>query len=293
MPSVCLANTTKIYGTKMLPELQLYINDDNLKYLLFANSEVISDQIRKDGYWNKHILDYLKKILLKQDSGVIVDIGAGMGSVTVPLAQHFGPKFIIHCFEPLRILHQQLCANIFINSIDHVHTHNVALSKKREEVVYGVLDIHNLNNHGTFSFNEDINKIRNILLTDYKEYYSFDILDNYEFTDVKFIKLSAPGMEPQVIEGATETIKRNNNPPILFEHWNVDWYNETIEKVFEMLKTLGYRCFIDIGGYFIAFKTEAFFEFLTQEKNINDDSIVIKEKSVDAEMVLKNQAVYK
>jgi len=276
----------------MLPELQLFINDDNVKYILFANSEVISDQIRKDGYWNRHILNYLKKILAKQEPGVIVDIGAGIGSLTVPLAAHFGEKYLFHSFEPLRILHQQFCANIFINNLDNVHTHNIALGKQREELMYGVLDIHNLTNHGTFSFNDKINEIRGILPTNEKQYYNFDILDNYELVDVKLIKLSAPGMEPDVIEGATRTIKNNNNPPIIFEHWNTDWYKETTDKIFEMLKTLGYYSFVDVCGYFVAFKTEAFHDYLYSDEVASSNNFVIKEKSADSEMVLNTQAVY-
>ena len=70
----------------MLPELRIYTTPDDIKYLLFEQNEVISDEIRNNGIWNGACLDLAEKVLAKGHSGRVIDIGAGFGSFTLPLA---------------------------------------------------------------------------------------------------------------------------------------------------------------------------------------------------------------
>ena len=62
----------------MLPELRIYTTPDDIKYLLFEQNEVISDEIRNHGIWNGACLDLAEKVLAKGHSGRVIDIGAGL-----------------------------------------------------------------------------------------------------------------------------------------------------------------------------------------------------------------------
>ena len=53
----------------MLPELRIYTTPDDIKYLLFEQNEVISDEIRNNGIWNGAWFDLAEKVLAKGHSG--------------------------------------------------------------------------------------------------------------------------------------------------------------------------------------------------------------------------------
>jgi hypothetical protein len=71
-------------------------------------------------------------------------------------------------------------------------------------------------------------------------------LDSYSLNDIGFIKIDVEGHELQVLKGATETLKENNYPPILFESWPANNTTNTTLKdnLFQYLFELGYK----IGG---------------------------------------------
>lgn len=80
-------------------------------------------------------------------------------------------------------------------------------------------------------------------------------LDSFGFDNVGFMKIDVEGFEKEVLEGAVETLKRNNFPPFIFESWPERQLKENgipameIRKsVFDYITSLGYRI-IEITGY--------------------------------------------
>ena len=78
-------------------------------------------------------------------------------------------------------------------------------------------------------------------------------LDSFHFDNVGFIKIDVEGFEKEVLEGAVETLKRNNYPKIIFESWG-DWKEregvpakKLREDVINFIESLGYRV-NSIGG---------------------------------------------
>src|ERR1700688_3042448 len=47
----------------------------------------------------------------------VLDIGAHVGTQTIPLARKIGPSGLVVAFEPQRVLHQLLSANVSLNAL--------------------------------------------------------------------------------------------------------------------------------------------------------------------------------
>jgi hypothetical protein len=113
-------------------------------------------------------------------------------------------------------------------------------------------------------------------------------------SDVKFVKISAPGMELEVLEGAKNTLLNNDKPPVLFEKWEFSWYQETMDKMTNFLTQLGYHHFDEVAGYRIAYKSNAQRDFLMSDvKAVKEGNFMVSEKVHDTDLTLKDQKIYK
>lgn len=63
----------------------------------------------------------------------ILEVGANIGAHTVWLAQAVGPTGVVMAFEPQRIVHQTLCANLALNNIFNVHSFVPRLARRLAE----------------------------------------------------------------------------------------------------------------------------------------------------------------
>ena len=73
---------------------------------------------------------------------------------------------------------------------------------------------------------------------------------NLEF-EINLIKVDVEGFELEFFVGASETIRKNNFPPIIFELWSgKSWYEEKAEKTKRIL--------CDFGNSFNGFGKEIF-----------------------------------
>ena len=85
----------------MLPDLRIYTTREDIKYLLVEHDEVISDHLKRDGVWGGHYLNTCDTILKNSEFGRVVDIGASIGSWTIPLALRHNRRHVFEAFEPL------------------------------------------------------------------------------------------------------------------------------------------------------------------------------------------------
>jgi FkbM family methyltransferase len=279
----------------MLPTLKIYTTVEDLKYILFDHPDIISDQIKENGSWIPQITQRMEQILSNQgESGNVIDIGSGFGSISIPLAARFYPRFTFFAFEPLRIINLQLGTNVLLNYLDNIIPYNVGLGDCEETLEFYTVDYTNNGNHGSFSFNHSINEIRGIIPTKEKQNYMFKTLDSYNFDNVKLIKLSAPGMEKKVLDGAKQTIINNNLPPIVFEEWKSDWYTDQLKEIYDVLTDIGYKEFDQFDSHIFVFKDveekeKLLFSSTTQQRNKAFSEFNVTEKSHDAELTLRDQ----
>jgi FkbM family methyltransferase len=224
----------------MLPNCEL-VNVFGTQYLVFKGNDLISNALKQGGY-EVEVFAIAQKILQKHKDGVVLDVGANLGSFTLPLAKA-NPHLTFHAFEPQRIIYYQLCGNTLINGLDNVYNHEIALSTTSDSVTVQLPDYSAEANIGAFSIDEDTRK------NDYEcqtadRFVSIQTepLDDLNYKNVRLIKVDVEGHELEVIKGGIETIKANNYPPIIFEAWTwKPWYQEKRTALFDYLKGHGYE----------------------------------------------------
>ncbi len=224
----------------MLPNCEL-VNVFGTQYLVFKGNDLISNALKQGGY-ETEVFGIAQKILQKHKDGLVLDIGANLGSFTLPLAKA-NPHLTFHSFEPQRIIYYQLCGNTLINGLDNVHCHNFGLSDKRDRFEIAVPDYAKETNIGAFSIDEETRKNEYECQTEStKETMVVFPLDDGQHANIRLLKIDVEGHELEVIKGGIETIKKNNYPPIIFEAWTwKPWYQEKRTALFEYLKGHGYE----------------------------------------------------
>ena len=224
----------------MLPNCQL-IKVDGTQFLVFKGSDLISNHLKKELY-EDDIHQLALKLLINEPDGLVLDIGANLGTFCVPLARKI-PKLKFHAFEPQRLISYQLCANVIINSLDNVYTYELALSNKDVWIDLEMPNYAAETNIGAFSIDSEVRKneyeCSTVNTTDRIDLIPLDFLT---FDNIKLIKIDVEGHELEVLQGGFETIKRNNYPPIIFEAWTwKPWYQEKRKALLDYLEGLGYQ----------------------------------------------------
>jgi FkbM family methyltransferase len=190
---------------------------------------------RRGGIYEHYIFDYIRNNL-NTNGTTIIDVGANFGFHTLEFADLVGPSGKVISFEPQKLVYYQLCGNIILNGYDNITAHNIALGNeittlKMENLEY---DSSNTINIGNAHLNAYTHQFYNIV----------DVrpLDAFEFDNVSVIKIDVQGYEPNVLDGAIQTIIKHK--PIIFieiELPQLQVYGYTQNDVFERLTKLGYE----------------------------------------------------
>jgi FkbM family methyltransferase len=195
--------------------------------LLYNRHDVyIGRSLEEYGEFSEGEVELFRQLLKPGD--VVVEAGANIGAHTVPLAQLVGRDGLVHAFEPQRIVHQTLCANVALNGLANVHTRLAALGAVTGSIVVPPLNYDRPNNFGGLSLGSHAQGESVPLIT----------LDSLQLPRVDLIKADVEGMEADVLGSARETITRCK--PILYVE------NDRPEKsaaLVQLIASLGYRMY--------------------------------------------------
>jgi FkbM family methyltransferase len=225
----------------MLPQVNL-VRAKNGDFLTFYERAGISGVLTAHGVWDELTIELAKALLdVTKIQPVVFDIGANMGTFAIPVAKHIESRNgVIHAFEPQRIVFYQLCGNTFLNRVDNILAHKVALSNARGVKEIEVLNYQQAWNIGSYSFvpGKDLQE-----KSTKREFCNFERLDEFPLdSTISLIKIDVEGMELDVLEGGKNKIIASGYPPILFESNDGDPKGEL---VIDLLSGLGYQ----IMGY--------------------------------------------
>lgn len=220
---------------------------DEVKFLKLSDTDLINN-IMEQGFFEAHVLKSAVELLKNIPNGVILDIGANMGSFTMPLA-YYNPQFQFVCFEPQRMVCYQLCGNVAINKLQNVQVLNLALGEKEDTLLVETPDYNTETNIGAFSLDEEVRKHDDYLCKTkgMQQWVEVRKLDSIALENIRLIKIDVEGMELSVLKGAVETLSRNKYPPILFEAWShKEWFLPRKQELIDWLTNIGYE--VQSGG---------------------------------------------
>lgn len=227
---------TNLYGITKKDHLGSSIKH-SLKFALFPKDNAVTQSIIEGWQYEEYIFDFIRTNNLQVEGTDIIDIGANNGNFTVDFGILAGNSGRVHAFEPQRILYYQLCGNVFLNGLDNVYCHNVALGAEN-----GVTEIELPNYHSTGYVNFGDIGIKNESTKLPTELVRLRTLDSYEFENISFIKMDTQGYEPMIIDGALKTIEKHRPCMIIeFEEPNLMKFGYTDQTLKEKIEALGYK----------------------------------------------------
>jgi FkbM family methyltransferase len=173
---------------------------------------------------------------LVKPGSIVVDAGANIGSLTVPLARRVGPSGRVYAFEPQRQIFQQLCANVAMNGLNNVYCVPEGLG-----ATPGLATVSNVAPGQNFNFGGvKLNRAGDV---DTVPVTTIDLLD---LPTCQMIKVDVEGMEAAVLAGAEATIEKFH-PLLYVENNKADRSAEVIAAV---RRHAGYRAYWHIFMYY-------------------------------------------
>ncbi|HVX63577.1 MAG TPA: FkbM family methyltransferase [Pirellulales bacterium] len=162
----------------------------------------------------------------------VIDAGANIGAHTVALARLVGASGRVLAFEPQRIRFYSLCGNVVQNNLNHVICRQEALGAASGAIAVPELGDQTANDVGGLELAAGAGAARS---------YSVPLvrIDDLGLTACDFIKVDVEGMEREVLEGATETLRRFK--PLLYL---ADDRPRNSDALRDLLETLGYELYV-------------------------------------------------
>jgi len=135
---------------------------------------------------------------LAQPGATVVDVGANIGTVAMPLARRVGPQGRVIAFEPMRVPFLCLCAGAALNGLAQIEPRQQAVGEAAGEQPLPDFDPAAPGNHGAISLRGAVGTQRVPRIT----------IDSLALEHLALLKIDAEGMDWQVLRGARETIRR-------------------------------------------------------------------------------------
>ena len=203
-------------------------------YVLFnANDYYIGKSLEEYGEWSPAETDLFRRLI--RPGAYVVDAGAHIGVHTLTFADLVGSRGKVFAFEPQRLMHQLLAANVALNSLVNVHTYHMALGAKSGAI--WLADTMNYSREGNFGGIPLTAIARKPNHTGPRYEVPFVRLDDfYDQPRLDFLKIDVEGMEADVLRGAEQLIRRHH-PTIYLENDKP----EKCQELVELLQSHGYR----------------------------------------------------
>lgn len=202
----------------------------------------IQSYIERQIIYKKNYIENINFHLIKnlKENSVYLDIGANIGTTTLPIAL-LHPSIEVHSFEPNPRINKKLRRNIKMNAATNIRVFDYGVSNKASQAELFFTKSEK-GNHGTSALRQN----SDIVFPD-KIDIQLHSVDEHSVEcnlPVSLIKIDVQGFELEVLLGAQNTIKKYK-PIIIFEH--EDRYHtdpeETKTKLADLFDSLEYEIY--------------------------------------------------
>lgn len=196
--------------------IDVQMSDHLGKYNLNVNSRYWMETLAYCHRYEPHVMDMIQQ-LVPQD-GIVIDVGANAGIVSIALADKVGLNGRVYAFEPSPVVFPRLQANIALNpSLKTVVILN-NLGVGAEDGELNFYEFSHMPGNGRLTAPNDEYQFTPSV----KQSVKVITLDGYvqeHGLKIDFIKIDTEGYELNVLQGALETIKASR-PTLLLETLN-------------------------------------------------------------------------
>jgi FkbM family methyltransferase len=188
------------------------------RMLYNVNDKFLGRSLELYGEWSQEEMDFLGPFI--PSGGVCIDVGANIGTHTLFFANAVGKKGRVIAFEPQHIMFQLLCANIALNQHLNVRAYNYAVGDSCRMVRLPDVDYLSPYNFGIVSIQQEGgHPVQGMAL------------DNVECPSLDLIKIDVEGWEPEVIQGAAETIRKHQ--PLIYAECHPTVHSQNLIKLIQ------------------------------------------------------------
>jgi FkbM family methyltransferase len=159
--------------------------------------------------------------------GTVVDIGANIGFVATALSRLVGPDGLVVAFEPSAQTFKKLQWTIDINRLSNVRAVNAGCGERE-----GTMELRNVTAESGHASVVGAGRVREKITL-----VRLDDVPELHDRLVDFIKIDTEGSEPNVLEGARQTI--HASAPTLYLELGGHYRAPTLRSI-ELLRELGY-----------------------------------------------------
>ena len=174
------------------------------------------------------------KSLSKQGS-IIIDVGANIGTTSIPLSKYVGVHGKIIAIEANPKIANCLRENIKLNGVKNIEVLQIAVGESSKLVRFSDIDIDDINKveGGNIKNANSANVLVPMMRLD-------DMLKDFEKIDV--IKIDVEGYEKFVLAGATETLKKTKAVYMEYYEPNTLEFGYKREELKNTLEQAGFVC---------------------------------------------------
>jgi FkbM family methyltransferase len=166
----------------------------------FAHDLFVGRSLDRYGEFSEHEVALFAQIL--KPGAVVVEAGANIGALTVPMARQVGPAGRIVAYEPQAVLAALLARNLADNGIANAEVRHAALGAQPGSAHVPQIDYGAVGNFG------------GVPLGDAGATVPLETIDGLALTRLDFVKIDVEGMETEVLAGAAATVRRHQ--PVLY-----------------------------------------------------------------------------
>ncbi|HUQ66876.1 MAG TPA: FkbM family methyltransferase [Flavitalea sp.] len=176
------------------------------KFLLPNLKDMISIDLFINGYYEKGLI----KLLIKKipANGIFIDVGANIGSISIPLAK-MRPDIKIISVEASPWIFHNLKMNVKLNKLTNISTINYAVFSESGKIVpmYAPTELFGKGSLKAV-YTKNAEMVETISIDDLKKRLNLGLVD--------FIKVDVEGFEASVFNGMSQVIV-SDKPKIVFE----------------------------------------------------------------------------